>query len=754
MLPGIAVHRLGRCLGEGGKFLLPLWGFALASIFASGAYAQNIDSLLLENDRKFTVIDQITDPGERDALLEIYRTPALRARVDRAEAFLAAYPQSWLLPEVYEIAAKAYIDLGELDKALQAGRASLQILPEAPLLLVPLANAEVKLRLTGEAEQSARDALDDLKRFDGPRTIPEKQWPAVQQELRASCYFVLGRVRTSQGVNLPAGEQRSQKLQEALSFLARAHELNPGDPEIGYLIGLDYLALGNQAEAARWISLVYRQESPLKPLALVKLRAIFDQSRTNPHQTFEDYLEALGEPGHLPSSNASASTPGKVELADYVGSQACAMCHQNIYQNWSHTGMARMLRPYAPENIIGDFVQNNVFYLGDEVIEDGEGYKFIPGKDRRPFARMVVDHGRHYFEIKQSDQTWHRYPVSYTIGSKWQQGYVTRLPDGQLQVFPIEYNVRYRKWVNFWKIIDAPGTERDDPRLWEKFIPATNYLMNCAVCHTSQLRNVKGGGFQPENLEFREPGIGCEMCHGPGGKHVAWHMQGKAYQKDPLEPPVDFTRISSVDSVAICSQCHMQSAVRAPGPGGELNYSRGSEGFFKRYPSRPYAEFFLNAHFKDGRFRQTSFIVESFLRSKCFRKGGATCVSCHDPHHDNAGSNLTSLLFRDEPNRMCTQCHAELEDAANLQRHTRHPLNSEGSECVSCHMPRIMNALMSRARSHRIDDIPNARMTEKFGQEESPNACLLCHRDKSVSWLDAEQTGTVTHLEVARSSRP
>jgi hypothetical protein len=49
-----------------------------------------------------------------------------------------------------------------------------------------------------------------------------------------------------------------------------------------------------------------------------------------------------------------------------------------------------------------------------------------------------------------------------------------------------------------------------------------------------------------------------------------------------------------------------------------------------------------------------------------------------------------------------------------------------------------MNALMSRARTHRIDDIPNPRKTEKFGPEQSPNACLLCHADKNVAWLEQE----------------
>ncbi len=746
MHPGTAVNRLGRCPGRRGQFFLRPLGFVLVLIFAGSAHAQNTDTLILENGRKFTVIDQITDPAERDALLKIYKARTPRAREDVAEAFLGKYPQSWLLPEVYEIAAKAYIDLGDLDRALQYGRASLQILPESPLLLVPLANAEVKLGREAEAEQSAQDALDYLDRFDGPTAVPKNQWPEVQRELKASCYFVLGRVRTSQGVNQQPGEERSKKLQESISYLARARRLNADDPEIEYLIGLDYMALGNPAEAARWMSAVYERESPLKELALAKLRTVFDLSRGNPKQTFEDFLGALGQPQPIQSSDAPTGTPGKAEPADYTGSQTCRMCHQDIYQNWSHTGMARMLRPYAPENVFGDFAQNNVFYLGDEVIENGEDYKFIPGKDRQLFARMIVDRGRHYFEIKQSDQSWHRYPVNYTIGSKWQQGYVTRLPNGQLQVFPIEYNARYRKWVNFWKIIDAPGTERDDPLLWEKFSPATNYMMNCAVCHTSQLRNTKGGGFQPESLEFREPGIDCEMCHGPGGKHVAAHMKGEAYEKDPLQPPVDFTRISSAESVAICSQCHMQSAIRAPGPGGELNYSRGGDGFFERYKSRPYAEFFLKAHFKDGRFRQTSFIAESFLRSKCFRMGGATCVSCHDPHHDDAASNPTSLRFLSEPNRMCTQCHAEFKDAENLHRHTRHPMNSEGSQCASCHMPRIMYALMSQARTHRIDDIPNAQLTEQFGQPQSPNACLICHGDKSIAWLDQQlETGWNIH---------
>jgi predicted CXXCH cytochrome family protein len=709
---------------------------AMVLCFQGALQAQNIDSLILSNSKPFTVVDQISNPAERKAFQNIYHAHAPSEKVKRCESFLAQFPQSWLLADVYEIAAKASIDSGEFEQALRYGRASLQILPENPLLLVPLANVEINLGRRAESAESAREALAYLERFARPSTIAEKEWPRVQRELKASCFFVLGRVKTLQALDLPPGREKSKGLTESLDLLAQARSLNPDDPEIDYLAGLDYLGLGNLGEAEKCIAAATRGSGPVREMALAKLAKIFDQSRQNQKETFSQFLASFGQPD-LPRPALAAATDAKLELPAYVGSKTCGTCHVDIYENWSHTGMARMLRPYRPENILGDFVADNVFYTGDEAALQGGAYKFIPGKDREPFARMIIDHGRHYFQIKQADGQWHRYAVDYTIGSKWQQAYVTRLPDGELQVLPIEYNLRYRKWVNFFKIIDAPGEERDDPHQWEKFGQGTNYKVNCAACHTSQLRNTKGGGFVARELEFREPGIDCEMCHGPGDKHVASLMQGKLYEKPPLAPPVDFSKISSVDSVAICSQCHMQSALRS-GLKGELNYAREGSEFFRRYESRPFSEFYLAGRYKDGRFRQTTFIVESFLRSACFRKGGATCVSCHDPHHDDAASNPTSLRFRDRPNEMCVQCHTPFKNPTVLQQHTRHPLNSQGSQCASCHMPRIMEALMSLARTHRIDDIPNAQMTARFGEQDSPNACQICHTDKNASWVAQE----------------
>jgi predicted CXXCH cytochrome family protein len=195
-----------------------------------------------------------------------------------------------------------------------------------------------------------------------------------------------------------------------------------------------------------------------------------------------------------------------------------------------------------------------------------------------------------------------------------------------------------------------------------------------------------------------------------------------------------FRQLPAAQSVAICAQCHTQSAVHDVLPGGAANFSTGAP-FYRTYAAHLPSDFSRSAFYRDGRYRATTFIVEAFSRSKCFRSGGATCASCHNPHPADASVNPTSLTFGRDSDAMCLQCHAVFRDRPEL--HTRHAAGTEGSRCVSCHMPRIMEALLFPARSHQIDDVPDAAMTARFGNDESPNACLSCHRDKDAQWLQA-----------------
>ena len=675
------------------------------------ALAQDLDTFTFHSERKpFTVLDRIEDREEKEAFQQLLGTVEAAEKKRLAESFLARYPSSWMLSQAYEIAAKASIDTGDFPQALLHGRESLRLLPENPLLLVPLANLQVQQGQIDEGERNGRRALEILERFERPLHYGEEEWKRLERELRASAHFVVGRAAATHAAQ--AGTKGGPEWRRAKESLTRSRLLNPRDPLAAYLLGFAEQGLGDLDRAAREYADAALSPNPVQVRALDALRKIHQAKKSN--QSFNGFLSELR------SRSVSYETPGEApreasgEL-DYAGSASCEGCHAAEHQAWRHTGMARMFAPYDKENVLGDFTTDNEFRGGDDV----------------SLVKMFESDDRLYFSFLTPGGDWKRYPVDYTIGSKWQQAYATRLPDGEIHVFPIQYTRLEKRWLNFWKIIDDPGSARAVIGNFPQLTNATSYQLNCAPCHTSQLRTVSGE-IESADMHFREPGINCEMCHGPSRSHVNAMTAGKAYDKAAHLPPVEFGEIDHRLYVTICGQCHMQSGVAKLGNGGAVNYS-GEADFVKRYTNRPYIEFSEKAFYKDGRFRETTFIVESFLRTACFERGKSHCGNCHDPHPADAATNQRSLKFLDNPDRMCTQCHESY--AEKPEAHTRHAGSTEASRCTSCHMPRIMNSLLFKAGTHRIDSIPDTETLERFGPEESPNACLLCHSDQDAEWL-------------------
>jgi len=197
--------------------------------------------------------------------------------------------------------------------------------------------------------------------------------------------------------------------------------------------------------------------------------------------------------------------------------------------------MSRMFRPYRPENVIGDFRVNNQF-------SDETGLLV---------ARMSIQRDKHYFAIRDKSGSWQTYAVDYTIGSKWQQAYATRLPTGDIHVFPVQYSAIQGRWINYWKVIDPPSSPRAVVTGFNQITPATNYQTNCAPCHTSQLRSIKAGSFTGHDLEFTEGGINCEMCHGPARNHVLAMTSAERSDQSVIQAPVDFHHASAREYVAI-----------------------------------------------------------------------------------------------------------------------------------------------------------------------------------------------------------
>jgi predicted CXXCH cytochrome family protein len=395
----------------------------------------------------------------------------------------------------------------------------------------------------------------------------------------------------------------------------------------------------------------------------------------------------------------------------FAGSESCKTCHAAVYEAWRNTGMSAMLRPIAVARVLADFT------------------KIVEFRDPRGEVAIRIGGGDHpFFEFPRAGgQGTRRFRVDYSIGSKWQQAYATRDGDGRLFVLPIQYNALQKRWLNYWATIDSPGSERADITTFPRLSGATNYQRNCAVCHTSQLGLERLDDQTMQKAWFREPGINCEMCHGPSALHAA--------APENAMPPLRFSQLDHVSATLVCGQCHRQSALRNLGSNGEMNYSHEPP-YYERLLSQPFAEFGARAFYRDGRFRETTFIGESFLRSACFRRGSAQCASCHNPHPPDAASNLASLKFRDDPDGMCVQCHTAI--GARGAAHTHHPATSPGARCTACHMPPIMNSLLFQAASHQMDDIPRADFTIRFGQKESPNACFLCHLDKETQWLSEQ----------------
>jgi predicted CXXCH cytochrome family protein len=684
----------------------PLMKWLLSFLLLAGSLvvAQGIDGTLTSRApaSQLTLFDQIDNLQERALFRQAWDAPDPLTQKNLILRFVEQYPGSIVLREAYELAARSWLALGEDRAGLDWARRSLRLMPENPFLLVMIAEVAARQKQLDLAQVSAADALAYLARAETPVPLTPDQWPRVRTDLQATAHFVLGRVAATQG-----------RYADAEAALVESLSLRPDDLQTVFVLGLARMELKDDPGAAAAFSHVMRTNTVLSSDAQRWLRMLYDRSRSDSKLSFDAYASSLTwSPPVARPPLPNVTTPGQ-----YAGSGACRECHTQQYESWRSTGMSKMLRAYRAADIIGDF----------------SGKPSVSGQ-----AKAIIAGGRHFIELKDGlANRWTRYSVDYVIGSKWQQAYATRLPDARILVLPVQYSRVKSAWLNYWEAVDGPRSPRAEISRFHEIPENAVYENTCASCHTSQLK-YQSGAPAGERVTFGEGGVNCEMCHGPSLDHVRAKKgdPGPARLGEAIELPIRFGRIPAAASVAICAQCHAQSAVHEALPSGAVNFSDAPGPFYRTYATHLPSNFSRTAFYRDGRHRATTFISEAFSRSQCYRKGGATCASCHNPHPADPQKNPTSLKFLADRNQMCVQCHTTLGEQP--ERHTRHPAGSQASLCESCHMPRIMDALLFPARSHQIDDVPDAEMTARFGVDGSPNACLSCHRDRDVAWLQRE----------------
>jgi predicted CXXCH cytochrome family protein len=370
-----------------------------------------------------------------------------------------------------------------------------------------------------------------------------------------------------------------------------------------------------------------------------------------------------------PAERSEQQTAGT--SAHYTGSEACAKCHQQIYERWKKTPMANVVRDPRehPEAIIPNLASN-------------------------PLVKFTKEQ------------------VALVYGSIWKQRYFTKIGDDYFPE-PAQWDVINHVWRPYFV---AKGTD-----WWEPFYPADNMQRptgpTCDGCHSVD--------YDIHTKKVVEWNVGCERCHGPGSEHVAHPTRGNI-----LDP----ARMEYVQANDTCIQCHSQgrpltSLIEGKYYDWPVGYRVGLHlRDFWQLEDHTLGQLSFT-HFPDGTAHKNRMQGNDFVQSLMYRRG-ITCFTCHDVH---GTENYAQL--RKPADKLCLDCHGPLSPngprTATLEEHTHHKSGTPGSQCVTCHMPKIETTLGEvKVRAHTFAFISPA-LTDKY---KMPNPCTSCHTDKSTAW--------------------
>ena len=385
--------------------------------------------------------------------------------------------------------------------------------------------------------------------------------------------------------------------------------------------------------------------------------------------------------------------------ATYVGADKCKQCHAREFGTWAGSRHSKMIQAATPSSVLGDFARGTVNLRGDDY-------------------ELKVRSGIFYItESKLDGRRWeHR--VDYTLGSRRIQHYLTKLPDGRIIVLPPSWDVLRKEWFHNFDIGDPDESGDVEVQLWNK---------QCFSCHVSQEEK----HFDTEKIVYDTTwtnfGTNCERCHGPGSDHIKRYS---AAVKPALgaDDMVMQAKLPADRNTMVCGQCHSFRDIFIPG------YNAGDDYYNHFMPILEYDQPVDKdpAYWADGRTRRFSNDALGFWQSRCFLKGGATCLTCHVTAHDTNIERNTQL--RADANALCTHCHEGI--GKNMPAHTHHSVSSAGSSCVECHMPRTVLSIKAEIRDHSIT-IP---VPENTLSHAIPNACNNCHKDKDGAWAAKQMT--------------
>lgn len=395
----------------------------------------------------------------------------------------------------------------------------------------------------------------------------------------------------------------------------------------------------------------------------------------------------------------------QAQSVEYSGSSSCIECHERFYNLWStsHHGLA--MRP-----ITAKFIQDQVSLGQSDVAMEGANYKAVQ-KDTSLFI------------LETRGENIKEYKVLWALGGKNVYYFLTEWEGGRLQTLPLAYDVNTKMWYNNPEsaIRHFPnmnqGGMQDSALSWRD----RQYTFNtsCYGCHVSQLKNNYDLATNTYQTNWNEAGINCETCHGPCSEHIKV-CRDAGEGNVPKDLKIIITKTFTQEQHnSSCASCHarMRPITASYNPGDR---------YFDNFDLITLEN---SDFYPDGRDLGENYTMTSWQMNSCMQNSELHCVTCHT----SSGRYRFKNEDLTEANKACTSCHEE--NGKSYEQHTHHPTGSASPKCVDCHMPTTRFGNMMRSDHSFRPPMPAASI--KF---KSPNACTICHSDKSDEWANQKVT--------------
>ncbi len=371
--------------------------------------------------------------------------------------------------------------------------------------------------------------------------------------------------------------------------------------------------------------------------------------------------------------------------ASFVGAGSCVECHQKEYKDWENSHHDQAMKLADSTTILADF--NNTSFTHNNV--------------KSSFFRKGADY---FVNTQGEDGTYRDFKIVYTYGVTPLQQYIVAFPNGEFNCLLTAWDTKKKKWYHLQPDLDI---KHDEWINWSGGSQRWNTM--CADCHSTDLKKNYDLTTGVYNTSFSEINVACEGCHGPASEHVSFYKDAEEKALKGEEPPPLYlgANIASKELVDKCARCHSRRTNLTP----FFDYKGDfMDHYYPRMLEEPLYEL-------DGQIKDEVYVYSSFIQSKMYAEG----VSCKDCH------NVHSLSLKREGNDLCLNCHTP---DYNTAEHHFHPLNTEASLCINCHMDGKLYMGNDYRRDHSFR-IPRPDQSVAYN---TPNACNKCHTDKTAEW--------------------